>query len=56
MGTGICSPDPERQIALNAEFTRKHERAREMYEQTKKQHVNIVEEVEKLFKICQSAK
>lgn len=56
IGIGLCSPDPEKQIALNAEFARKHKRAREQYELTKKQHVNIVEEVEKLFRICQPAK
>jgi len=45
-------PDPETQLSIHAEFTRKHERAREAYERTKSDHVNLVEEVEKLFKIC----
>lgn len=48
-------PDPEKELVAHAEFSKKHERAREVYERTKKQHVNVVGEVEKLFTLCQSA-
>lgn len=53
VGIDTCSPDPEKQLAAHAEFTRKHERERELYERTKNEHVNIVEEVKKLFQMCQ---
>ena len=56
IGSGEGSPDPEKQLSAHAEFARKHERAREVYERAKKQHVNVVEEVEKLFKTCQLVK
>ena len=55
IGVGQFTPDPQKQLSLHADFKQRHEQARDKYERTKKQHVNIVEEVEKLFKFCQSA-
>ncbi len=54
IGIEQFAPDPEKQLAIHAEFERKHHRAREAYERTKNDHVNLVEEAERLFKICQS--
>jgi hypothetical protein len=56
IGCGPGTPDPEIELAAHAEFAEKHARAREAYERTKKEHVNIVAEVKKLFEICQLAK
>lgn len=56
IGIDLCGPDPEKQIDLNAEFTRKHERARAAYERTKEQHINVVQAIETLFKMCQAEK
>lgn len=53
IGIESFTPDPEKQIAENAKFTQKHRCARDAYERTKKQHINVVEEIEKLFKVCQ---
>jgi antirestriction protein len=51
---GPGSPDVDQLEAAHVEFERKHSQARELYEQTKKDHVNIVDEVQKLFQSCQS--
>jgi len=48
-------PDPEQQLAAHAEFAKKHEQAREMHARAKQQHVNVVEEIEKLLQVCQLA-
>lgn len=56
IGGGPGTPDPEIGLAAHAEFAQKHQRAREAYERTKREHINIVAEVEKLFAICQRAK
>jgi hypothetical protein len=47
-------PDPENTLEAHADFARKHQRARDQYEQTRQQHINLVEEVERLFKTCHS--
>ena len=53
IGIGPYSPDPDKQIAMNDEFARQHENARAAYELMKRQHVNIGQAVENLFKMCQ---
>jgi hypothetical protein len=55
IGLGTDSPDPETELIAHAELAEKHERAREAYERTMKEHVNIVAEVKRLFEICQLA-
>jgi seryl-tRNA(Sec) selenium transferase len=53
---GPGTPDPEKKLVDHAKFTEKHERARQMYERTKEEHINIVAEVNKLFEVCKLAK
>jgi hypothetical protein len=49
------SPDPAKQAAEHSEFEKRHNHAREIYEQTKQRHVNILAEVTKLFEFCKAA-
>lgn len=55
IGIEPFSPDPAKQVSVHADFERRHEQARDNYQRTKQRHVDIVGEVEKLYKICQPA-
>ncbi len=56
IGIEPFTPDPEKQIAENAKFAQRHRCASDEYERTKRQHVNLIKEIERLFEVCQSAK
>ncbi len=56
IGIESFNPDPEKQIAENTDFTQRHRRARDAYERTKQQHVDVIKEIEELFKVCQLQK
>jgi hypothetical protein len=47
------TPDPEKELAAHAELAEQHERAREAYERTKREHIDFIAEVNKLFDIRQ---
>jgi hypothetical protein len=52
---GPGSPDFARLDAAHTEFARKHRQAQQIHEHIEACHVNVVAEIEKLAKACDSA-
>ena len=53
-GIGVGSPCFDHMLAKHPELAHKHRRAREIHEQVKNRHVNVVGQIEELLKMCES--